>query len=118
MVLSFKSVCFSYPSSIEPVLKDISVEFHSGWTGITGDNGAGKSTFLMLAAGLLKPQSGKIIGSGGVYCPQRTDELSGRWEDFFCAGGNEAGRIMSRLGIGADWPYRWDSLSHGERKRL
>ena len=118
MALSFASVYFSYPSSVEPVLKDVSVEFHSGWTGITGDNGAGKSTFLMLAAGLLEPQAGKIIGSGGVYCPQRTDELPGSWEDFFYSGDGEAGRIMSRLGIDAGWPYRWESLSHGERKRL
>jgi ATPase subunit of ABC transporter with duplicated ATPase domains len=117
MVLFFNSVYFSYPSSIEPVLRDISAEFHPGWTGITGDNGAGKSTLLMLAAGLMEPQSGKISGAGGAYCPQRTDELPGLWEDFFFSGG-ETGRIMSRLGIEADWPYRWDSLSHGERKRL
>jgi ATPase subunit of ABC transporter with duplicated ATPase domains len=25
---------------------------------------------------------------------------------------------MSRLGIEPDWPYRWETLSHGERKRL
>jgi ATPase subunit of ABC transporter with duplicated ATPase domains len=118
MALSFNSVCFSYPSSVDPVLRDISVEFHSGWTGITGDNGAGKSTFLMLAAGLLEPQAGKISGAGGVYCPQRTDELPALWEDFFYSGDGEAGRVMSRLGIDAGWPYRWESLSHGERKRL
>ncbi|MDR2246374.1 MAG: ATP-binding cassette domain-containing protein [Treponema sp.] len=118
MALSFDSVCFSYPSSIEPVLQNISVEFRPCWTGITGDNGAGKTTFLMLAAGLLKPRSGKIAGSGGVYCPQRTDDLSDGWEDFFYAAGNEAGRIMSRLGIEADWPFRWNTLSHGERKRM
>jgi ATPase subunit of ABC transporter with duplicated ATPase domains len=118
MVLSFTSVYFSYPSSVDPVLRDISVEFHSRWTGITGDNGAGKSTFLMLAAGLLEPQSGKVVGSGGIYCPQRTDELPGSWEDFFYSGDGEAGRIMSRLGIESGWPYRWESLSHGERKRL
>jgi ATPase subunit of ABC transporter with duplicated ATPase domains len=118
MALSFNSVYFSYPSSIDPVLQGISAEFHSGWTGITGDNGAGKSTFLMLAAGLLEPQSGKIGGSGGVYCPQRTDELPDAWEDFFYADDGESGRIMSRLGIDVGWPYRWDSLSQGERKRL
>ncbi|MDR2768182.1 MAG: ATP-binding cassette domain-containing protein, partial [Treponema sp.] len=71
-------------------MRDISAEFHPGWTGVTGDNGAGKSTFLMLAAGLLEPQAGKISGSGGLYCPQRTDELSGPWEDFFCSGGSGA----------------------------
>jgi ATPase subunit of ABC transporter with duplicated ATPase domains len=118
MAIRFHSVYFSYPSTIEPVLRGLNQEFHEGWTGITGDNGAGKTTFLMLASGLLEPQSGKIEGAGGLYCPQRTDELPELWEDFFYDSGSEGGRLMSRLGIGADWPYRWESLSHGERKRL
>jgi ATPase subunit of ABC transporter with duplicated ATPase domains len=118
MGLSFKSVYFSYPSSLNPVLEDISAEFSPGWTGVTGDNGAGKTTFLMLAAGILEPLSGKISGSGGIYCPQRTDELPAFWEDFFYTADGEAGRLMSRLGIEAGWPYRWETLSHGERKRL
>jgi ATPase subunit of ABC transporter with duplicated ATPase domains len=118
MALSFNAVYFSYPSSINPVLENISVDFHEGWTGITGDNGAGKSTLLMLAAGLLEPSAGSVSGGRGMYCPQRTDDLPGGWEDFFFAADGEAGRILSRLGIEADWPYRWDTLSHGERKRL
>jgi ATPase subunit of ABC transporter with duplicated ATPase domains len=118
MALRFNSVYFSYPSLAEPVLRDLRAEFHEGWTGVTGDNGAGKSTFLMLAAGLLEPQSGKIEGAGGLYCPQRTDEIPELWEDFFYDSGHEGGRLMSRLGIAPDWPCRWESLSHGERKRL
>ncbi|MDR0730895.1 MAG: ATP-binding cassette domain-containing protein [Treponema sp.] len=118
MTVRFNSVYFSYPSSVEPVLRELNLEFHEGWTGITGDNGAGKSTFLMLAAGILEAQAGTIEGAGGIYCPQRTDELPEFWEDFFRDSGNEGARLMSRLGIGADWPYRWESLSHGERKRL
>ncbi|MDR2135095.1 MAG: ATP-binding cassette domain-containing protein, partial [Treponema sp.] len=118
MAVRFHSVYFSYPSTVEPVLRDLNLEFREGWTGITGDNGAGKTTFLMLAAGILEPQAGKIEGAGGIYCPQRTDDLPELWEDFFYDSGHEGGRLMSRLGIGADWPYRWESLSHGERKRL
>jgi ATPase subunit of ABC transporter with duplicated ATPase domains len=118
MAIRFHSVYFSYPSTIEPVLRELNLEFHEGWTGVTGDNGAGKSTFLLLAAGILEPQLGKIEGAGGMYCPQRTDELPESWEDFFYDSGGEGARLMSRLGIGADWPYRWESLSHGERKRL
>ncbi|MDR2618940.1 MAG: ATP-binding cassette domain-containing protein, partial [Treponema sp.] len=114
MVLSFNSVYFSYPSSIQPVLEDVSAEFRSGWTGITGDNGAGKTTFLMLTAGLLEPLSGKITGQGGIYCPQRTDEAPDL-EEFFSSSDGDARRIMSVLGIAADWPWRWESLSHGER---
>ncbi|MDR0641747.1 MAG: ATP-binding cassette domain-containing protein, partial [Treponema sp.] len=118
MALLFNSVSFSYPSTIDPVLRDLSLEFHEGWTGITGDNGAGKSTFLMLASGILEPQAGNIEGAGGIYCPQRTDEPPEFWEDFFRDSGREEIRLMSRLGIDAGWPYRWESLSHGERKRL
>jgi ATPase subunit of ABC transporter with duplicated ATPase domains len=119
MSLSFNSVSFSYPSSVTPVLENITADFQSGWTGITGDNGAGKSTLLMLAAGLLEPSSGSIAaGNRRIYCPQRTDDLPGGWEDLFFTADGDALRIMSRLGIEGDWPYRWDSLSHGERKRL
>jgi ATPase subunit of ABC transporter with duplicated ATPase domains len=115
-MLFFHDVSFFYPSSIHPVLENINAEFHRGWTGVTGDNGAGKTTFLMLAAGLLEPGTGTVSGSGGLYCPQRTDELPDLWEDFFSSA--DTGHLMSILGIEADWPYRWETLSHGERKRL
>ncbi|MDR2535462.1 MAG: ATP-binding cassette domain-containing protein [Treponema sp.] len=118
MTLYFNSVYFSYPSSINPVLENITAEFHPGWTGVTGDNGAGKSTFLMLAAGILSPQTGGISGNPGLYCAQRTDDLPEDWEDFFASGDPEAGRLTARLEIEADWPYRWETLSPGERKRF
>jgi ATPase subunit of ABC transporter with duplicated ATPase domains len=117
--LSFNSVEFSYPSSVYPVLKNISFEIAPGWTGVTGENGAGKTTLLLLAAGLLQPDAGSILRPGGVlYCPQRTDNIPESWEDLFFTADNEAGRLMDILGIEADWPYRWDTLSHGERKRF
>jgi ATPase subunit of ABC transporter with duplicated ATPase domains len=115
-MLFFHGVSFFYPSSVHPVLENISVEFHKGWTGVTGDNGAGKTTLLMLAAGLLEPRQGTVSGTGGLYCPQRTDNIPDLWEDFFSSA--DSGRVMSLLGIKADWPYRWETLSHGERKRM
>ncbi|MDR1352654.1 MAG: ATP-binding cassette domain-containing protein [Treponema sp.] len=118
LFLSFNSVEFSYPSSIFPVLKDISFEIGAGWTGITGENGAGKTTLLLLASGILRPGAGSVRGFGGsLYCPQRTDEIPESWEDIFSPGGG-AGRLLDRLKIQADWPYRWETLSHGERKRF
>jgi ATPase subunit of ABC transporter with duplicated ATPase domains len=119
LFLSFNSVEFSYPSSVYPVLKNISFELVPGWTGITGENGAGKTTLLLLAAGLLSPGTGSVRRPGDVlYCPQRTDDIPGSWEDLFFADDNAAGRLLDSLGIGADWPYRWETLSHGERKRF
>jgi ATPase subunit of ABC transporter with duplicated ATPase domains len=117
--LSFDSVEFSYPASLYPVLKNINFELASGWTGVTGENGAGKTTLLLLASGLLPPSAGKVRGAEDrLYCPQRTDAIPEFWEDLFFAADNDAGRLMDSLGIGADWPYRWETLSHGERKRF
>ncbi|MFP3089692.1 ATP-binding cassette domain-containing protein [Treponema sp. TIM-1] len=119
LFLSFNSVEFSYPSSIHPVLGDLNFELAPGWTGITGENGAGKTTLLLLAAGLLRPGAGNIRSPGDrFYCPQRTDTIPESWEDLFFAADNAAGRLLDSLGIGADWPYRWETLSHGERKRF
>jgi ATPase subunit of ABC transporter with duplicated ATPase domains len=117
--LSFNSVEFSYPSSVVPVLKNLRFDIHPGWTGIVGQNGAGKTTLLMIAAGLLEAGGGTLRRPGdALYCPQRTDTLPEFWEDFFSAPDHSAGRLADRLGIEADWPYRWETLSHGERKRL
>ncbi|MDR1908627.1 MAG: ATP-binding cassette domain-containing protein, partial [Spirochaetaceae bacterium] len=114
--MRFDALYFSYPAAVEPVLEGLSVEFKPGWTGITGDNGAGKTTLLLLAAGLLEASRGSVSGAGGIYCAQRTDDPPEFLADFF--DDREAGRLRARLGLEADWPYRWDTLSHGERKRL
>jgi ATPase subunit of ABC transporter with duplicated ATPase domains len=115
--LSFNSVEYSYPSSVYPILRNITLDLHQGWTGIAGENGAGKNTLLLLAAGILQPNAGSIKRPGGLlYCPQRTDDIPEGWEDFFSS--PDSGVLCGRLGIEYDWPYRWDSLSHGERKRL
>ena len=117
--LSFNSVAFSYPSSEYPVLKKAAFELAPGWIGVTGENGAGKTTLLLLAAGLLPPGAGSVRGvADRFYCPQRTDEIPESWEDFCFAADNAAGRLRDMLGIEADWPYRWETLSQGERKRF
>ncbi|MDR3123697.1 MAG: ATP-binding cassette domain-containing protein [Treponema sp.] len=117
--LSFHSVEFSYPSSVNPVLRHVSFEITPGWTGIVGENGAGKTTLLLLAAGLCRPAAGSIRRPGdSLYCPQRTDAIPDSWEDLFFSDDNAAGRLLDSLAIGDDWPYRWETLSHGERKRF
>jgi ATPase subunit of ABC transporter with duplicated ATPase domains len=104
---------------VYPTLKNINFEIAGGWTGVTGENGAGKTTLLLLAAGLLPPGAGTVRGIAvSFYCPQRTDDIPEYWEELFYADDNAAGRLLDRLGIEADWPYRWETLSHGERKRL
>ncbi|MDR1106286.1 MAG: ATP-binding cassette domain-containing protein [Treponema sp.] len=117
--LAFNSVEFTYPSQINPALRELNFEITQGWTGVTGENGAGKSTLLLLAAGHLQPDTGNIRRpKDSLYCPQHTDDIPEYWEELFFAADNAAGRLLDRLGIEADWPYRWETLSCGERKRL
>jgi energy-coupling factor transporter ATP-binding protein EcfA2 len=49
------------------VIRDIQLSFYPGeFSALVGDNGAGKSTLAMVAAGLIKPQSGVVRFSNGV----------------------------------------------------
>jgi energy-coupling factor transporter ATP-binding protein EcfA2 len=51
----------------QAVIHDIHLEFYPGeFLALVGDNGAGKSTLAMVAAGLLKPQSGRVRFENGA----------------------------------------------------
>lgn len=60
MILSsMKNVVFGYGEA--PVLNGVSLDIHCGeFVGITGPNGAAKTTMLKLLLGLLKPWSGTV----------------------------------------------------------
>jgi ATPase subunit of ABC transporter with duplicated ATPase domains len=92
------------------------VQFPRAWTGIVGPNGAGKTTLLKVAVGELAAQNGTVARDGlALYVAQRTDEPPEMFEDFIWA--PDAKLLKSRLRIGDDWTERWETLSHGERKR-
>lgn len=58
-MIQFDHVSFSFPGT--PVLNDICFTLEDGqFIGILGPNGGGKSTFLRLALGLLKPTKGRV----------------------------------------------------------
>lgn len=60
--IRFENVSFSYPHGDEPVLQDINLEIKAGdHIAIVGENGAGKSTFIKLLAGLYQPTSGRVM---------------------------------------------------------
>ena len=57
-----KNVSYKYPGTSNNVLKEINLKINFGEKiGITGESGAGKSTFLDILSGLIKPTSGQVI---------------------------------------------------------
>ncbi|HJP33584.1 MAG TPA: ATP-binding cassette domain-containing protein [Candidatus Latescibacteria bacterium] len=114
----FHDVGFTYDGAVTPLLCGANAHFSMGWSGIVGANGAGKTTLMRLATGSLVPTEGRIeITEGAVYCAQRTDDAPRDLEGLLADMDGEAWAIRGRLGIDESWPDRWDSLSHGERKR-
>ncbi len=114
----FERVSHCYDSMPEPLLKEISTSFSAGWTGVVGANGAGKSTLLKLATGLLEPREGSIRRpEDAIYCAQRTDVAPALLASLIESVDRLAAEIKGRLRVAGDWPLRWQSLSHGERKR-
>lgn len=114
----FRDVAFTYERMSGWLFEGLSLHFATGWTGIVGANGAGKTTLLRLAAGELKPLKGIVeIAVSAVYCQQRTDEPPEGLDGLLKAKDAEANKIQANLGVEEDWPKRWETLSHGERKR-
>jgi energy-coupling factor transport system ATP-binding protein len=64
-LLAFEGVSAGFNG--HAVIRDISLELYPGeFVALVGDNGAGKSTLAMVAAGLIKPQAGKVRFAGGA----------------------------------------------------
>jgi zinc transport system ATP-binding protein len=137
-------VWFSYQGS--EVLRDVSLSLKKGdFLGLIGPNGGGKTTFVKLLLGILKPDRGRILILGGQphserqrigYVPQNTD-FSTRFPitvmDVALMGrlrGSRMGRRYSRddherVRIALDkvgmWEYRNRPIGHlsgGQRQRV
>ncbi len=113
-----QSLTFGFDTSLEPLFRDLDLHISAGWLGVVGPNGSGKTTLLQLASGLLEPSGGFLRRPGtAVYCPQRTDVAPEALARLLSSSEPASVSSRLRLGVERDWPERWDSLSHGERKR-
>lgn len=61
-LLELKNITFAYSGNEQPALQNFSVKIPRGKRcALLGQNGSGKSTVLLLANGLLKPNEGKML---------------------------------------------------------
>ena len=118
--IHFRSLSFQYSSAIR-VVDDASCSLGTGWTGVVGANGAGKTTILRLIDATLSPTSGgvDIDPTGGVVvrCPQTADEIDENIAALATSWDGEAHTMLGRLSLDRDDLDRWSTLSPGERKR-
>lgn len=119
MFVTAHHLTYIYDGADSAALDDVSVAFAPGWTGVVGSNGAGKSTLLKLVCGSMELQTGNVTPRiKGYVCAQSTDEPPSDLEEFACDYGPTAVRLRYLFGIDDAWLWRFDTLSHGERKRI
>ncbi|MED4352170.1 ABC transporter ATP-binding protein [Schinkia azotoformans] len=64
-LLELKNITFAYSGNGQPALQNFSIKIPRGKRcALLGHNGSGKSTVLLLANGLLKPNEGKMLWKG------------------------------------------------------
>jgi iron complex transport system ATP-binding protein len=62
--IRLENLSFYYPESEQLVFNDLSLDLPKGITTLIGQNGTGKSTLLLLSAGILLPQEGNVYLRG------------------------------------------------------
>ena len=119
MQLNLSNIEYTYPLAVEPTIRNVTATLPAGWTGFVGDNGSGKTTLARIVCGFLQPDVGVVSPSlFSTYCAQSTEEPPGNLEDFAVAYDRAAIKLRNELSIGDDWPWRYDTLSCGQQKRL
>jgi len=72
--LEYRNIAFSYGAA--PLLKNISCTIGKGdFVGISGISGKGKTTFLNITLGFLKPQKGEVLFNGVEICNGTTKQF-------------------------------------------
>lgn len=140
-MLEVKNVSFSYVKKTakkslkeeEPVIKNVSLRLKPGERlGIFAPSGYGKTTLLKLLGGYERPDSGEILVDGEPVTQRGYNPVQMIWQhpeyavnprrkmrEVLREGGQVEERIISSLGIEADWKNRYpQELSGGELQRF
>ncbi|MBO4655975.1 MAG: ABC-F family ATP-binding cassette domain-containing protein [Bacteroidales bacterium] len=132
-ILEINNLDFAYGDHV--LLKDFSYIFKKGEKcGIVGKNGTGKSTFLKLIMGLLRPDGGKIVSGQTIqfgYYSQEGMQIAGNRriidivkeyaEVIRTETGNYIGasQFLNHFGFKYEQQYTYfEDLSGGEKRKL
>lgn len=122
-------------------LTDVSVAVGPGVTGLVGQNGAGKSTMMKLACGIIRPSFGQVTVMGSSPSEAATRRFMGYAADVdryyerqsgvvfvtwmlrlsgFAGGAarKRAEQLLHELGLGENMHRRIDTYSKGMRQRI
>lgn len=78
-MLSFDDISFAFPGATRPLLRGLSLQIGSGDSvAVLGPSGVGKTTLLQLAAGLARPDSGRVQ-VGDVVPAELSEGAAARW---------------------------------------
>ncbi len=119
MQLNLTHIGYTHPGAASPAISDVSATFPTGWTGVIGDNGCGKSTLAKIAARLLVPDSGTVSPKlFSAYCQQDSTQVPGNILDLASDWGQDGLRARALLRVEDDWLWRYATLSGGQQKRV
>ena len=118
--ITVSAVSFAHSDAV-PLIRDLSLRLETGWAGVVGPNGCGKTTLLQLLDASLEPDTGQIrrhpSGLSVSSCPQTVETVLEDVRVLARACDGVASRLRGELDLDAETLARWESLSPGERKR-
>ncbi len=126
-LVAFQHACVQWPDAAAPLFQEISWELHPGDAfQLLGPSGLGKTTFLRLVAGLLKPSRGRVLLQRGLTLgyafqePRLFPWLTLRQNLSLAhpqASPERLEELLRRAGLSEKSDQKAESLSGGEAQR-
>ena len=124
--ITIQNLYFTYDGDHTPVFEDLNLQLDTNWKlGLVGRNGRGKTTLLRLLLGLEQPDGGSIRGAdcrwAAVFQEDRLlEDLPAAGNLRFALGKvpEDAGTLLSRLGLDLSDPKNVRTWSGGMKRRL
>ncbi len=109
----FDSVSFGYPESDSTVFENLSLELPAGIVSLLGQNGTGKSTFLLLAGGSIVPDEGTVMIDGMDTRELREESERQRYTSFIF----QNMEFETEKTIGDLLPYVYENGFHAKKAK-